>query len=141
MNKTTGSYKAAKYIFFAASLLVYFVPFIVVTACLLPLMKQTVGTSFAIGAALIVLNALPFIGGVFRSVLAHFPFVNLLSVVFLLLYGFFTLDLFSEHVYIFCWIEFAAAVGSLLSCVFWHFYGKYSRRVEIAKTNKEMGLI
>ena len=139
--KTIGTYRKAKWVCFAASVLSYFLPFIIVTACLLPLTRQTSGTAFAVGMAIVALNALPFIGGVFHSVLAHFPMVNVLSVVFLMLYVFFTIKLFQDYVSVFCWIEFSAAVGSVVSCVLWHFYRKNARRLETAKTNKDMGLI
>ena len=139
--KTIGFYRAAKWGCFAASILFYFLPCIIVTACLLPLTQQSSGTSFALGMAIIGLNALPFIGGIFRSVLAHIPMINFLSIVFLMLYGFFTMKLFQHYVSIFCWIELSAALGSIVSCVFWVLYEKNARRLETAKTNKEMGLI
>lgn len=141
--KTIRTYRTAKWSCFAASVLFYFLPFIVVAACLIPTMQTEgdAGQSWAIGIAIVVLNALPFIGGCLRHITAHFPMINFLSFFFLLLYGFFTLKLFQVYVYKFCWIEFAAAIGSVISCVFWHYYEKNKRKLEIAKTNKEMGVI
>lgn len=142
--KTIRSYRAAKWTCLAVSVLAYFLPFIVVAACLIPGMQteaKDAGQLWAVGIAIIILNSLPFIGGCLRHITAHFPMMNFLSFFFLLLYGFFTLQLFREYVYKFCWIEFAALVGSVVSCVFWHFYRKNKRKLEIAKTNKEMGVI
>lgn len=139
--KTIGYYRAAKWICLAASVLFYFLPFIIVTACLIPVTQQSEGTSFALGLAIIGLNSLPFIGGIFKSIFAHLPMINGLSIVFLMLYSFFTLQLFQDFVSVFCWIELSAAIGSVISCVFWVLYLKNKSRLDIAKTNKQMGLI
>lgn len=141
--KTIGYYRKSKWLCFAAAILVYFLPFIIVTACLLPLTKQSGGTAFAIGIAIIAINALPFVVGIFKGLFAHYPMLTglLIAVVFLAVYGFFKSDVFQTYASIFCWIEFAVAVGALASMVFWHFYRKNKRRLETAKTNKEMGLI
>lgn len=143
-RKTISSYRTAKWSCFAASLAFYFLPFIIVAACLIPTMRteaKDAGECWAIGIAIVVLNAMPFVGGCLRHITAHFPMINFLSIFFLLLYSFFTLRLFQNYVYKFCWIELAAALGSVVSCVFWHYYKKNKRKLEIAKTNKEMGVI
>lgn len=140
MSKSIKAYRRAKWLCFACSILFYFLPFIIVTLCMIPTVKTDKGTRCAMAISIIVLNALPFIGGLIRHITAHFPMINFLSILFLLLYSFFTMKIFQNYVYKFCWIELSAAVGSILACVFWNKYKKNSRKVEIAKTNKEMGL-
>lgn len=141
MSKSIREYRRAKWLCFAFSILSYFLPFIIVTVCLIPAVKTDSGTRCAMVISIILLNALPFIGGMIRHITAHFPMINFLSIFFLLLYSFFTMQIFQNYVYKFCWIELSAALGSVVSCVFWNKYKKNARKLEIAKTNKEMGVI
>lgn len=120
------TYAKEKRLYFALSVVFYFVPFTVTAACLLPVVKAAEGFKIAIGLGLVLINAVPFIAGVFRSFFAHFPMVNLLSLVFLALAGFFKLEVFSKYADIFLWIELAAALGSLVSCILWGQYRKYA---------------
>lgn len=125
---TYKTYKKERYSFFWLSIAVYFVPYIIVTACLLPFVKTGVGMKWGMGLAVAALNALPFLGGILKGFRAHFPFINLLALAFVALAGFFTLELFQDYVTTFLWIELSAAVGSIAACVFWHFHRKYKRK-------------
>ncbi len=139
MNYKT--YKKQRYLFFWLSLAAYFVPYLVATACLLPFMKAAEGMKWGIGLAVAALNALPFLGGIFKGLRAHFPFVNVLALVFVLLAGFFTLELFSGYVYTFMTIEASAAAGSIAACVLWHFHRKYKRKSQTVGDVIASGLI
>ena len=127
------TYKKEKRLFFAFSIISYFLPFIIVTACLLPLIKATEGFKIAIGLGIMFINAIPFLMGVFKTFFAHFPMLNLLSVVFLALAAFFTFEVFANYMHIFCWIELAAALGSVISCILW---GQYRKCADFARTMK-----
>lgn len=135
------TYKKQRYLFFWLSILAYFIPYIVATACLLPFMQAAVGMKWGIGLAVAALNALPFLGGIFKGFRAHFPFVNVLALVFVLLAGFFTLELFSGYVYTFMTIEVSAAAGSIGACVLWHFHRKYKRKSQTVGDVIASGLI
>lgn len=124
------TYRKERYLFFWLSVASYFMPYVVVTACLLPFIKTGVGMKWGMGLAVVALNALPFLGGIWKGFRAHFPFVNLLALVFVVLAGFFTLEIFQDYVTAFLWIELSAAVGSLAACVFWHFHRKYKRKAQ-----------
>lgn len=131
-------YRVKRFVFFWTSIAAYFLPFIIVTASLLPLMKAGTGQKFAIGMAVLLVNALPFIGGIFRGILAHFPFINVLSVAFIALAFFFTAEVFQNYVYTFFFIELSAALGSVVACVLWSAHLKYKRKSEQGKTFIEM---
>lgn len=135
------TYKKQRYIYFWLSLISYFVPYVAVTAALLPMMVESVGMKWGIGLAVVALNALPFIGGVLRHIFAHVPFINMLALVFMLLAGFFLLDVFREYVYTFMSIEAAALGGSLLACVFWGLHKKYKRQNQTIKTVVKSGVL
>lgn len=135
------TYKKQRYIYFWLSLVSYFVPYIVATSCLLPFMAESVGAKWGIGLAIVFVNALPFIGGVLRSLFAHFPFINMLSLVFMLLSGFFLLDVFHDYVSTFMTIEACALGGSFLACVFWGLHMKYKRQNQTVKTVLKSGVL
>ena len=135
------TYKKQRYLFFWLTLIVYFVPYIVATACLLPFMKAAEGTKWAIGMTVVFLNALPFVVGILRKIFAHVPFINGLAIVFVALAMCFTLDIFHSYVYTFMTIESVALAGSLLACVFWHFHRKYKRQAQTVKTVIKSGLL
>lgn len=135
------TYKKQRFLFFWLSIVVYFLPYVIVTACLLPFVKAGAGQRCGIGLAIVALNALPFLAGIFKGFRAHFPFVNLLSVVFVLLAAFFLSELFYNYVYTFLWIELAALLGSVAACVLWHFHRKYKRLNETYRANKKIGVI
>ncbi len=134
-------YKKQRYLFFWLSLVAYFVPYIVATACLLPFIQAAVGMKWGIGLSVAALNALPFLGGIFKGFRAHFPFVNMIAFVFVLLAGFFTLEVFHNYVYTFLTIEAAAVGGSLAACVLWHFHRKYKRKSQTVGDVIASGLI
>ena len=126
MAKTYKTYFKEKWLYFALSVVFYFAPFIVTTACLLPVVKAATGVKAAIGLGIIIINSIPFLMGVFRAFFAHFPMLNMVAVVFMCIYGFFALDAFMKSREVFCWIELAAALGSIVSCVFWGLHLKYA---------------
>lgn len=135
------TYKKQRYLFFWLSIVVYFVPYLIATACLLPIMKAAQGTKWAIGLAVLALNAIPFLTGIFKGFRAHFPFVNLIAFVFVVLAGFFTLELFSKYVYTFLTIEAVALAGSIAACVLWHFHRKYKRKAQTVSDVLKSGLL
>lgn len=126
MAKVYKTYFKEKWLFFALSISTYFLPFVITTACLLPFVKAADGVKIAIGLGIVFINAIPFLMGVFRAFFSHFPMLNMVAVIFLFIYGFFALDAFMKSREAFCWIELAAALGSILSCVFWGLYLKYA---------------
>ncbi len=125
MSKKYKTFRKEKWLYFALSIVFYFVPFIVTTACLLPVVKAATGFKIAIGLAVVFINAIPFLTGVFKAFFAHFPMLNVIAVIYLLVAGFFALDVFMRSRETFLWIELAAALGSVVSCVFWAKYLKY----------------
>lgn len=122
------TYRKQRYLFFWLSIVVYFLPYIIVTASLLPFVKTDEGVKWGIGLAVCALNAVPFVSGVFKGFRAHFPFVNLMAFIFLFLAAFFLSEVFQNYVYTFLWIELAAVVGSGAACVLWHYHRKYKRK-------------
>lgn len=128
-----------KWLCFALSLVCYFVPFIVVTACFLPLTEAATGMKWAIGMGIVLINAIPFLMGIFRAFFAHFPMLNILSLVFLALAAFFMLDFFRYYAEIFLWIELAAAIEPIAACIFWGLFRKYSVWRESVKANVRSG--
>lgn len=136
MSKPYKTFKKEKWLFFAFSIVVYFVPFVIVTACMFPFMtKADAGYKWALGILIVVINALPFIMGIFRAFFAHFPMLNIFSIGFCVLGGLFTFNIFAEYMDKFLWIELAAALGSIVSCVFWGLHRKYARYAESIKAN------
>ena len=142
MEKTSyKTYQWQRYLFFWLTIAAYFVPTIVATAVLLPFVKAQEGTKWGMGIAVVLLNAMPFIGGIFRKLLAHVPFVNWLAIVFLSLAAFFTLDLFRDYVATFCTIETISFAFSIAACVLWYFHGVYKRRSQTVSTVLKSGLL
>lgn len=139
MRKDYKTFFKQKWMCFALAIIFYFLPFIIVTACLLPLTKASEGMKWGIGMGIVLINAIPFLMGVFRAFFAHFPMLNILSFVFLALAAFFMLDYFRYYAEIFLWIEFAAALGSIASCVSWGLFRKYSHWRESIKANIKSG--
>lgn len=135
------SFKKEKWLFFALSIIVYFVPFIIVTACLFPFMKKAdAGYRWALGIVMVILNAVPFLMGIFRAVLSHFPMLNTVALVFCVLGMLFNFEIFAEYMDKFLWIELTAAVCSIASCVFWGLHKKYARYSESIKAAKKSGM-
>ena len=138
---TYKTYSKQRYIFFWLSVIVYFVPYIVATAFLIPPMSAARSMKWSIGLSVVLLNTLPFIGGMFRRILSHFPFVNLPAILFVLLAGFFLLDIFRSYVYTFLTIEATAAAGSVAACFMWHLHRKYKRQARTVKTVIKSGVL
>lgn len=120
------TYTKQKWSYFGLSVIAYFLPFIVVTACLMPMVSEAEGLKIAIGFGIVFINSIPFLMGVFRAFFAHFPMLNILAAVFVFLAAFFTLDIFKSCVDKLLWIELAAAIGSMASCFLWGRYRKYA---------------
>lgn len=133
------SFAKEKWLYFAFSVIVYFLPFIIVTACLLPIIQEAKGLKIAMGMGIVLINAIPFLIGVFKAFFIHFPMLNILAIVFLCLGAFFTMDAFKSCVEKLLWIELAAASGSVVSCVFWGKYRKYTKWCESVKANIRCG--
>lgn len=135
------TYKKQRYLFFWAALLVYFVPYISVTAALLPFMKINEGARVGIGIVVVAINVMPFVGGIMKGFRAHFPFFNTTAFLFVMLSSFFTLDAFSNYVYTFTTIECTAFIGCILSCLFWGLYLKYKRKAQTVSTVIKSGIL
>lgn len=120
------TYKKEKYLYFALSVVTYFLPFVITTACLLPVIKAAEGFKIALGLGVVVINAIPFLVGAFRWFFSHFPMLNFVALLFLDLEAFFRMDVFRTYADTFLWIELAAGVGSIASCVLWAKYLKYA---------------
>lgn len=138
-NKTLKGYRRAKWLYFALSIIIYFVPYIVVTSCLLPLLSAQAGKKIAIGFVIVILNAIPFLRGVMNNLFAHFPFLNLLALVYILLWGFFTTQIFQTASAYIGWIELTVFVCGLIACFTWRLYRKAKGSLATAKTLREMG--
>lgn len=135
------TYKKERYLFFWLSILAYFVPYVVVTACLLPMMKTATGMKWGIGMGVVFLNALPFVFGIFRKFRNGFPFFSFVPFLYLGLNGFFAMQVFQRYRAIFNWIELAFAVGLLVSCVFWYLHRKYKRKAQTVHDVLKSGLL
>ena len=135
------TYKKQRYIFFWASIVCYFVPYIAATAALLPFMTESTGMKWGIGLAVVLINSLPFLGGVLRNIFSHVPFINMISIVFLLLAGFFLMEVFRDYVYTFMTIEACAFGGSVAACVFWGLHQKYKRQAQTVSTVLKSGVL
>jgi len=134
------TYKKEKWLYFALAIASYFLPFIIVTACLFPFMtKADAGYKVALGLLLVIVNGVPFLMGIFKAFFAHFPMFNVFAIGFCILGALFSFNIFSEYVDKFLWIEFAAAVGSIASCVFWGLHRKYARWSSSIKANVKSG--
>ncbi len=136
-----NTYKKQRYLFFWLAGAAYFLPYIIATACLLPFMETPTGMKWSIGLVVALVNALPFIGGVFRVLFAHTPFINLPALLFVALAGFFMLPLFRDFVYTFLVIESCAAGGGILATVFWALHTKYKTKAETVKTVLKSGVL
>lgn len=139
MSKAYKTYVKEKWLYFALSIVAYFLPFIITAACLLPFVEAAKGFKIAIGLGIVIINAIPFLTGIFKSFFAHFPMLNMLAAVFIVLAAFFRLDVFKNYADIFLWIEFAAALGSIASCVLWGQYRKYADYNKTMKATVKSG--
>lgn len=131
MSKPYRTFKKEKWLFFALSIIVYFVPFIIVTACMLPFMtKADAGYRWALGIVMLLLHTAPFLVGIIRSILAHLPMLDTVAIAFLLLGAFFNFKIFDDYVNKFMIIEGVALLCSIAACVFWLLHCKYKRYAE-----------
>lgn len=124
------TYKKERNIYFALGLAACFLPFIIVTACLFPLMREVEeGTKIAVGMGIIFVNAIPFLAGLLKSFFLHHPMLNMavFAAVFLAFGMFFTSKMFTDYVDTFMWIELTVFVGAVAGDFFWAKYRKYKR--------------
>ena len=135
------TYRKEKYIYFWLSFAAYFLPYVVATSCLLPLMEVSTGMKWSIGLAVILVNSLPFVGGVFRVLFSHTPFINMPAILFLFLAMFFTAPIFANYVYTFLVIESCAAVGGILATVFWFLHSTYKTKADTVHTVLKSGVL
>ena len=133
------TYKKEKWIYLLLSIIVYFLPFIVVSSIFFPIITASKGFKFALGFGILVINTISLLIGFYMSFFAHFPMLNRVAVIFMLLGTFFTMEIFQYYVEVFYWIEGAATVGSILSCVFWAKFKKYSDWHQSIKANIKSG--
>ena len=135
------SWRKEKWLCFVLSIACYFVPFVIVTAVLLPMTEISTGTKWGIGMAIVLINSLFFFWGAFHSFMAHFPMLNIPAFLFLALDSFFTLEIFREYVGIFRWIELSAVLGSIAACILWQKFRKYSDWSESVKAISRSGML
>lgn len=135
------TFKARRYLFFWGALAVYFLPTVIVTACLLPFMETDEGAKCGIGIAVVALHGLGFLGGIFRGIKAHFPFLHWSPFLFLLLAMFFTLDIFRSYVYTFMTIAAVSFASSISSSVIWWMHGRYKKKAQTVNAVMESGIL
>ena len=133
------TYRKERWTYFALSIVFYFLPFTITAACLLPFVEAVTGFKLALGLGIVVVNAVPFLVGVFRWFFSHFPMLNFVALLFLALEAFFRMEVFRTYADIFLWIELAAGAGSILSCIFWAKYLKYSEYSRTMKATLKSG--
>lgn len=133
------TFKKEKWVYFLLSVVAYFLPFLIVTAALMPMIQIAKGLKVAIGFGVVIVNTIPFLMGIFKAFFAHFPMLNILAIVFLFLAVFFTADVFRNCVDKFLWIESSAAIGSIASCFLWGKHRKYAKWSESVKANIKSG--
>lgn len=135
------TYKTQRYLFFWLAIATYFIPVVVTTACLLPFMAQAKGMKWGIGIAVVALHSLGFVGGIFRGLRAHFPFINTTSFLFLVCALFFTADVFHDYVYSFMTIALVSFVSGIAACILWMMHEKYKRQSQTIATVLKSGLL
>ena len=135
------TYTKEKWLYFALAIAVYFVPFIVVISVYLPFVKQATGFKVALGLALVAINSIPLVMGLFKNMFIHYPMLMGLPfiAIFLMSASFFKLSVFKELSTTLCWIETAALAGIIVSTVFWAKFRKYSKYQQSVKANVHSG--
>lgn len=133
------TFKKEKWLYLGLSIAACYLPFIIVTSIFFPMIEVATGFKIAIGLGIVIINTIPLMMGIFHSFFAHFPMLNIFAIVFLLLSSFFTMEIFQYYVQIFNWIEGAAALGSIASCILWGKFRKYSHWHESIKANVRSG--
>lgn len=127
-----------KWLYFGLSILACYLPFIVVTSIFFPMMEVATGFKIALGFGIVLINTIPLMMAIFHSFFAHFPMLNIFAILYLLLSSFFTMEIFQYYVQIFNWIEGAAAIGSVASCILWAKFRKYAHWRENDKWRADM---
>lgn len=140
MSKNYKSYKLEKWLYFGLAIAVYFLPLIITTACVFPVMKKAdVGYKVALGFVVIITNTAPVLIGLSKWVTAHLPFMNWFAILYLLLFGIFSFAIFQEYAKQFAIIEGVSAVCGIISSVLFHLHRKYARWSESIKANVKSG--
>lgn len=135
------TYKKQRYLFFWIALAVYFVPVVIAVACLLPFVRTGEGTKWGIGISVVALHCFGFLGGIFRGLKAHFPFLHASPLLFLLLAMFFTLDIFRNYVYTFMTIAAVSLASGVAASVLWALHGRYKRKAQTVSTVLKSGIL
>jgi len=139
MSKPYKTFRKEKWLYFALSIVAFFLPMVITTACLLPIVQAASGIKIAVGFGVMLLNSLIFLSGIFHNFRAHFPMLNLPALIYLFLREFFLLPIFANFADILSWIELAAFFGSIASCILWGLHRKYARYVESVKATVASG--
>ncbi|MGN0807992.1 MAG: hypothetical protein ACI4MN_06070 [Candidatus Coproplasma sp.] len=135
------TFKKEKWVFLILSVFIYFVPFIVVTACLFPLMnKADAGYRWALGIVLVLMRVVPFILRSLHSAVAHCPMLDLTSLVLFLVALSFRFDIFADYQDKFLIILGVSVASSIISTVFWFLYKKYAAYHTSIKAAKKSGM-
>lgn len=127
-----------KWLYFILSILACYFPFIIVTSIFFPMMEVATGFKIALWLGIVLINTIPLMMGIFHSFFAHFPMLNIFAILYLLLSSFFTMEIFQYYVQIFNWIEGAAVIGSVASCILWAKFRKYAHWRENDKWRADM---
>lgn len=135
------TYRKERYLFFWLSIVVYFVPYVVTTACLFPLVKSEPGTKWAVGLFVVFLFSLPFVTGIFKGFRAHFPFASPVADLTLFLLVFMTTNYFQSYLYTLLWISLAAGIGRYAACALWFLHRKYKRKCQTVSDVVKSGLL
>lgn len=139
--KKYKTYRKERCLFFWLSIAVYFIPYIVTTACLLPLVKEAPETKWAVGLFVVFLFSLPFVSGIFKGFRAHFPFASPVADLILFLLVFMTTNYFQSYLYTLLWISLAAGIGRYAACVLWFLHRKYKRKSQTVSDVIKSGLL
>ncbi len=137
--KTQKTYAKKWIIYSVLTYVAYFAPYVVAVLCLLPVLTESTGTKLLIGGVLIVINLLPFVFGLLRNLFNKRPFTNFLSVLIVLAWAFFSLEIFQRYVFSVVIIEVCAFVGGEAANTFHQLAQKAKTNRQTAKTLKEMG--
>lgn len=134
-------FREKKWVLFILSVFIYFVPFIVVTACLFPMMKKAdVGYRLALGIVLVLMRVVPFILRSLHSLVAHCPMLDLTSIVLFFVAISFRFGIFADYQDKFLIILGVSALSSIVSSVLWFLFKKYNKSTGEYKTMRDSGM-
>lgn len=137
-----NTFKKEKWIFFILTVFIYFVPFIVVTACLFPMMKKAdAGYRWALGIILVLMRVIPFVLRSLHSLVAHCPMLDLTSIVLFVVAFLFRFEIFADYQDKFLIILAVSALSSIISTVLWFLFKYFNKQAGIIKTVDKSGII